>query len=87
MQFALCLYLWPSCQVDSPKLAEIGRLGRADELVGSATQEVAAGLIAQRPPTGTILGDADLETTASIPFLVLAEHVAERVHGQVLVQM
>lgn len=73
--------------MDSPELAEIGRLRGADELVWSAAQEVAAGLVAQRPPTGTILGDADLEATASVPFLVLAEHVAERVHGQVLVQM
>lgn len=73
--------------MDSPEFAEPGSLGGADELVGSAAQEVAARLVAQRPSAGTIFGDADLEAGARIALLVLAQNVAERVHGQVLVQM
>lgn len=73
--------------MNSPEFTETRRLGGADELVRGAAQEVAPRLITQRPSAGTIFGDADLEATARIPLLVLAQHVAERVHGQVLVQM
>lgn len=81
------MYLWPGRQMDSPEFTESGCLCGADELVWGAAQEVAAGLVAERPSAGTIFGDADLEAGASVALLILAEHVAERVHGQVLVQM
>lgn len=70
-----------------PEFTQTGCLCGADQLVGSAAQEVATGLVAQRPSTGTVFGDADLEATARVPFIVLAQDVAERVHGEILVQM
>lgn len=73
--------------MDGPEFAETGCFGGADEFVGSAAEEVAAGLVAQRPPSGTVIGDANLEAGARISFLCLAEHVSERVDGQVLVQV
>lgn len=73
--------------MDSPEFAETGCFGGADEFVGSAAKEVSTGLVAQRPSSGTVLGDANLEAGARISFICLAEHVSERVDGQVLVQM
>lgn len=73
--------------MDGPELAESGRLGCADELVRGAAQEVSPRLVAQRPATGTILGDANLEAGTGVAIVRLAEHVAERVHGEVFVQM
>lgn len=81
------VHLRPGGQMHRPELIRTGHLGVADELIGRAAQIVVAMLVAQRPTAGRVLGDADLEAAAGVALLGLAQHVAERVHGQILAEM
>lgn len=71
------IHLGPGRQVNRPKLASAGRLGRADEFVGCAAQEIATRLILQCPTTAAILADADLKATARIALLALTQHITK----------
>lgn len=67
--------------MDRPVLVRAGHLGGAHQLIGSAAQEVATRFVAQRPTSGCVIGDADLEAGAGVAFLRFAQNVAERVDG------
>lgn len=55
--------------MDRPEFPKTRRLGRADQLVWIAAQEVSARLISERPSTGTVFSDANLEAGSRISLL------------------
>lgn len=73
--------------MDGPVLVRPRNLGCAYEFIGSAAQEVATRLIAQRPSSRSVVGDADLEASSSVSIFCFAQNVAERVNRQVFAQM
>lgn len=74
-------YLWSGSQMHRPVFIGSGHFGRAHQLIGSAAQEVATRFVAQRPSAQTVIGDADLEASSSVPFFRFAQNVSERIDG------
>lgn len=71
----------------APKFPLAGSLGRAGQLFGGASEEVATLFVLQRPSARVVVGDTDLEAAAGVTILRLAQHIAKRVHRQVSAQV
>ena len=81
------VHLGSSGEMYVPEFRIAGYFSSASQLVGRRAQEVTSDDVPERPSAAAVFGDADLEFTAWFFFFPFACYVAERVDGEVFVQV